>query len=289
MTFFDNMIVKDVPNIVRVRTKENVESFHMSLSDAFKEACKEYAKKGTELYDAWYADDFRAYIPSAYQKKYLDFEKYPLKYNMQQDPRKNDYDELIRDAKQLGGNIAKRVYKAYEAHIQKCIPEASRALNMMREAVKHQDSKFNHPVIMVEGDDMIMAVTNNSISFTGPNLEIKLVYPITKDQIKYLFYINQNYINQNIDGSFEEKYEQHLNILKAGLAISNQMSALGTGLAVEIARIQKELGTEVEREKKRISEFRDEISKLKKEFLYGPEQESETSLQIEEDGLNEER
>ena len=36
--------------------------------------------KGTELYKAWYYDDFRKFIPSAYNPEYLDFSKYPLKY-----------------------------------------------------------------------------------------------------------------------------------------------------------------------------------------------------------------
>ena len=52
----------------------------MGLGDAFKEACRKYAEKGTELYKAWYYNDFREYIPSAYIGKYLDFESYPLPY-----------------------------------------------------------------------------------------------------------------------------------------------------------------------------------------------------------------
>ena len=44
------------------------------------EAAKELAKERTELYKAWYYDDFRKFIPSAYNTEYLDFSKYPLKY-----------------------------------------------------------------------------------------------------------------------------------------------------------------------------------------------------------------
>ena len=46
-----------------------------------KEAVKELSKKGTKLWKAWYYDDFREYIPCVYDSKYLNFKKYPLKYN----------------------------------------------------------------------------------------------------------------------------------------------------------------------------------------------------------------
>lgn len=57
-----------------------MEKYEMLLSDAFEEAAKTYAKPGTELWKAWYFSDYRKYIPSAYDPKYLDMEKYPLKY-----------------------------------------------------------------------------------------------------------------------------------------------------------------------------------------------------------------
>ena len=80
MYYTDDFIVKKVPKKVRERTKENMEKYEMILSDAFEEAAKTYAKPGTELWKAWYFSDYRKYIPSAYDPKYLDLEKYPLKY-----------------------------------------------------------------------------------------------------------------------------------------------------------------------------------------------------------------
>lgn len=80
MYYTDDFIVKKVPKKVRARTKENMEKYEMILSDAFEEAAKTYAKPGTELWKAWYFSDYRKYIPSAYDPKYLDLEKYPLKY-----------------------------------------------------------------------------------------------------------------------------------------------------------------------------------------------------------------
>ena len=52
----------------------------MCLTDAFEEAVKTLAKKGTRLWKAWYYSDFREYIPCAYKEEYLDFKKYPLAY-----------------------------------------------------------------------------------------------------------------------------------------------------------------------------------------------------------------
>lgn len=59
---------------------ENMEVYNLSLTDAFQEATRSLAKKGTELWKAWYYDDFRAYVPCIYDPKYLDLSKYPLKY-----------------------------------------------------------------------------------------------------------------------------------------------------------------------------------------------------------------
>lgn len=80
MWYSDDLIVKRVSRQVRERTRENMEIYNMSLSDAFEEAARNYAKRGSDLYLAFYTSDFREYIPSAYQEKYLDFEKYPLAY-----------------------------------------------------------------------------------------------------------------------------------------------------------------------------------------------------------------
>lgn len=69
-----------IPLNIKARTIENMEVYHMVLLDAFEEAVKTLAEKGTDLYNAWYYGDFRKYIPEVYDEKYLDFEKYPLKY-----------------------------------------------------------------------------------------------------------------------------------------------------------------------------------------------------------------
>ena len=72
---------KRIPKAIKERTKENMEVYGMCLSDAFEEAVRELAKFGSKLWKAWYYSDFREYIPCAYKSEYLDFEKYPLKYN----------------------------------------------------------------------------------------------------------------------------------------------------------------------------------------------------------------
>lgn len=71
---------KRVPKVIKERTEENYYTYHMSLVDAFEEAVKNLAKKGTKLWKAWYWSDFREYLPSEYDAKYLDFKKYPLAY-----------------------------------------------------------------------------------------------------------------------------------------------------------------------------------------------------------------
>lgn len=70
---------KRIPKEVLDRTKENMETYGMSLLDSFEEAARELASKGTELYKAWYFSDFRAFLPCIYSEEYLDFERYPLK------------------------------------------------------------------------------------------------------------------------------------------------------------------------------------------------------------------
>ena len=71
---------KRIPKAIKERTEENMQVYCMCLSDAFEEAVRTLAKKGTKLWKAWYYSDFREYIPCAYQSEYLDFNKYPLKY-----------------------------------------------------------------------------------------------------------------------------------------------------------------------------------------------------------------
>ena len=71
---------KPVPKEIQDRTIENIEVYNLSLGDAFEEAVKTFARKGTELWNAWYYSDFRKFLPQIYIEEYLDFEKYPLKY-----------------------------------------------------------------------------------------------------------------------------------------------------------------------------------------------------------------
>lgn len=59
-------IVKPVPARVKARCKWFIEARFMGLYDAFKEAVREYPKPSKELNAAFMADDYRAYIPSAY-------------------------------------------------------------------------------------------------------------------------------------------------------------------------------------------------------------------------------
>jgi len=69
-----------VPKKIQNRTIENIEVYHLSLGDAFEEAVRTFATKGTELWKAWYYSDFRKFLPQIYNEEYLDFNKYPLKY-----------------------------------------------------------------------------------------------------------------------------------------------------------------------------------------------------------------
>ena len=80
MMQLENLLKKPVPARIKKRTLENVNDYSMILGDAFEEAARTYAKEGTELYKAWYNSDFRAFLPSIYYPKYLDFNKYPLAY-----------------------------------------------------------------------------------------------------------------------------------------------------------------------------------------------------------------
>lgn len=85
-TRFDEADIKrKVPTKVLERTKENMGNYNMSLGDAFEEAARTLAKPGTLLFKAWYHNDFREYIPCVYEEKYLDFAKYPLKYNIKEE------------------------------------------------------------------------------------------------------------------------------------------------------------------------------------------------------------
>ena len=86
-TDFDDYCMKQIVmgtnKAVRRRTFENMEKYCLGLHDAFDEAARHLSKPGTELYKAWYSGDLRKYIPSAVIPEYLDFEKYPLRYEAQ--------------------------------------------------------------------------------------------------------------------------------------------------------------------------------------------------------------
>lgn len=45
---------KRVPKAIESRTKENMKVYNMTLTDAFEEAVRTLAKKGTRLWKAWY-------------------------------------------------------------------------------------------------------------------------------------------------------------------------------------------------------------------------------------------
>ena len=62
----------NIPTTIKRNTTYYMNKYHIDLHDAFKVACTYY--HGTlpeELFNAWYHDDFREYIPSAYLPEYL--------------------------------------------------------------------------------------------------------------------------------------------------------------------------------------------------------------------------
>lgn len=84
MFYDDSLIVRRVPKWIRERTRDNMEYYCMGLYDSFQEAVRNYPKltRGSELWKAWYYDDFRLYIPSAMNPERMDFNKYPLRYSV---------------------------------------------------------------------------------------------------------------------------------------------------------------------------------------------------------------
>lgn len=81
MLYDDDLIIGKVSKRIRKRTQENMEVYFMGLYDSFNEAVKTYGQS-KELKAAFYYDDYRKFIPSAYCPEYLDFSKYPLKYHI---------------------------------------------------------------------------------------------------------------------------------------------------------------------------------------------------------------
>lgn len=282
MTFFDDMIAKEVSAAVKNRTKENMEKFHMSLADAFNEAARAFSEKGSELYDAWYADDFRAYIPSAYQEKYLDFEKYPLKYKMKSFSKEKDKAELIKATNRLGGEVANKLYTAYKTHLKNILPEVKQALAIINEQLEPDPFRSMSPYIEVEGNDGLkMLVTDQGIAFSDPDFSLNFAFPLSLNSVKEKFYF------RSVDVSFEERYESHLKILKGGVAIADQLSSLSTQLAVSAAKVQREHDAETHRQKQRFAEFHDELANLRKALYHRDA--PERGIQPEQDELGEER
>lgn len=61
-----------IPKNIKNRTYYNMKHWNMDLYDAFKEAVRSlYKDAPVELQEAFYHDDYRAYIPSAYLSEYL--------------------------------------------------------------------------------------------------------------------------------------------------------------------------------------------------------------------------
>ena len=77
----DAMIYGNVPRGIRKRCQRYMEHSAMSLADAFREAVRDTrVPRDSELFKAFESDDYRRFIPSAYQPGYLDFNKHPLNY-----------------------------------------------------------------------------------------------------------------------------------------------------------------------------------------------------------------
>ncbi len=77
-----------IPQNIQDRINENLEEYNLCKADAVEEAFRELAPKHTNLWRAWYNTDYRRYFPDIYEDKYLDYDKYPLKYH------ENTYSEL---------------------------------------------------------------------------------------------------------------------------------------------------------------------------------------------------
>lgn len=75
-------IYGNVPGRIRRRTYYYMKKYYMSLADAFKAAVRgdTELRDNADLRNAFFFDDYRAFIPGEYLSKYLDFEKYPLAY-----------------------------------------------------------------------------------------------------------------------------------------------------------------------------------------------------------------
>lgn len=67
----EKLIIKKVPKRIIIRTRSNMNKYCMDFHDAFQEAVRTYAKPDTDLWRAFYFNDFREYIPTVYFPDYL--------------------------------------------------------------------------------------------------------------------------------------------------------------------------------------------------------------------------
>jgi len=75
--------IRKVPQKIINQICKDMEEYSLCFTDALNLAFREYqAGTESEIYKAWYYQDFRAFCPSIYNLEYLDFEKYPLKYTV---------------------------------------------------------------------------------------------------------------------------------------------------------------------------------------------------------------
>ena len=75
--------IRKVPQKIINQIYKDIETYNVCFSDALKWAFRDYpASHDSEIYKAWYYDDFRAFCPSIYNLEYLDFNKYPLSYSV---------------------------------------------------------------------------------------------------------------------------------------------------------------------------------------------------------------
>lgn len=81
MIFDEKYFAKKIPKKILKRIKENMGIYGLTLDEAFGEAARTLAKRGSTLWKAWYYSDYREFVPCLYEPEYLDFLKYPLKYD----------------------------------------------------------------------------------------------------------------------------------------------------------------------------------------------------------------
>lgn len=85
ITHYDESYFKiKLPKYISEAIKRNIEKYNVDLADAVEFAFREKVNnKNTLWWKAWYYDDYREIVPCIYEKEYLDFKKYPLKYDLE--------------------------------------------------------------------------------------------------------------------------------------------------------------------------------------------------------------